>query len=116
VATGDDRVVSPVTCVRKVLTSGTRLPERVVARERVRLMGGARLAAAEGRGARARGSWAAWAARGGEKRGRAGEREGVWAENGPAEGDFFSFFIFLFLFLISISISFISFSFEQIFS
>jgi hypothetical protein len=43
--------------VRKVLTSGTRLPERAVVRERgrVRLTGGAGLAAAEGRGALARG-------------------------------------------------------------
>jgi hypothetical protein len=39
---------------------------------------------------------------GGEKRGGAGEREGVWAGNNPAEG---GFFLFLFLFLFPISIS-----------
>jgi hypothetical protein len=64
------------------------------------------LAAAEGRGARARRSWAAWAARGGEKCGRTGEREGL-GQKRPSRGGIF--FLFLFLFLISISISFISF-------
>jgi hypothetical protein len=34
VATGGDRVASPVTGARKVLTSGTRLPRREIARER----------------------------------------------------------------------------------
>jgi hypothetical protein len=33
VATGGDRVASPVTGVRKALTSGTRLPERERSRE-----------------------------------------------------------------------------------
>jgi hypothetical protein len=44
VATGGNRVVSPVTGARKVLTSGTRLPERADAR----LTGRAGLAAGEG--------------------------------------------------------------------
>jgi hypothetical protein len=109
VATGGDRVASPITSARKALTSGTRLPEREIARERggVRLTGGAELAAAEGRGARAMG-------RLGREGGECGrERERVWAGNGPAEGGFlFLFFYFLFI----ISISFISFSFEQIIS
>jgi hypothetical protein len=63
VATGGDRVVSLVMGARKVLTSGTHLPERerAVARERgrVQMTGGVWLAAVEGRGARARGRWAA---------------------------------------------------------
>jgi hypothetical protein len=74
----------------------------------VRLTGGAGLAAAEGRGERARGRLAAWAARGGE-RGRGREREGVWAGNDPTEGGFSFFYFqilisisyFLFLFLLS---------------
>jgi hypothetical protein len=121
VATGDDRVVSPVTGARKVLTSGSCLLERESGRQGARASaadGWGRLAAAEGREAQARGSWVAWAVRGGEKRGRAGEREGVWARNGLAEGGIFSFFFFYFyfLFLFPISIYFISFSFEQIIS
>jgi hypothetical protein len=76
------------------------------------MTGGAELAAAEGRGARARGRWAAWAARGESRRGSAGARarEKDWAENTQPRG------IFPFPFSFSISISFISFSFEQIFS
>jgi hypothetical protein len=121
--------------VRKALTSGARLLEGERDRERargVRLTGGTRLAAAEGsvgaramgrlghegeREARARERWAAWATREKGRRGRAGERDGVWAGNGPAEargGSFpfsFSNFYFLFLFLFLISISFISFFF-----
>jgi hypothetical protein len=49
---------------------------------------------------------------GGGEESRARGRWGVWAGNGPAEGENFSFFLFLFF----ISISFISFSFEQIIS
>jgi hypothetical protein len=64
------------------------------------LTGGAELAAAEGRGARA----SAW--------------EGVRPETAQLRGGGFSFFfsIFYFLFIFSISISFIPFSFEQIIS
>jgi hypothetical protein len=84
VATGGDRVASPVTGARKALTSRTRLPEREIMRERGEcgLTGGAGLVAAEGRGARARRQWYAWAAEGGE---------------------FFLFFFFYLLFPISIS-------------
>ena len=100
VATGSDRVASPVMGARKALTSGTRLPEREIARERggVRLTGGAELAAAEGRGARARGRWAAWAARGAKESAGTREREGVWAGNGPAEGGVFPFSFSIFYF------------------
>jgi hypothetical protein len=134
---GGDRIASPVTGVRKTLTSGARLLEGERDRERargVRLTGGTRLATAEGsvgaramgrlghegeREARARGRWAAWATREKGRRGRAGERDGVWAGNDPAEaggGGVFlflflisiSYFYFLFLFLLSL------FSFEQI--
>jgi hypothetical protein len=80
VATGDDRVVSPVTGMRKVLTSGTRLLERESGWE------GARASAADGWG---------WA---GSGRGGAGES---WAGNGPTEGGR----IFPFSFSIYISIS-----------
>jgi hypothetical protein len=112
--TGGDRVASLVTSARMVLTSGTRLPERerAVARERgrVRLTGGAGLAATEGRGVRARGRWAAWAARGGEEARARGRERRIGPETAQPRGEF-SFFFFLFLFLISISISFISFFF-----
>jgi hypothetical protein len=111
-----DRVASPVTGARKVLTGGARWLEREIVREQGEcgLTGGARLAAAEGRGARAstRGKWATWA-------GGRGAREGVGSETAqPTGGGGFSFFfsIFYFLFLVSISISFIPFSFEQIIS
>jgi hypothetical protein len=69
-------------------------------------MGGAELAAAEGRGARAMGRLGH---EGGEC-GRARERErgGFWAENGPTDGGFLflflffiSYFYFLFIFLLS---------------
>jgi hypothetical protein len=67
----------------------------------VRLTGGAGLAATEGRGARVRGSWATWAARGGgEKRGRAGERDREFGpETAQPRGDF-SFFFFYFFYLL----------------
>jgi hypothetical protein len=113
VATGGDRVASPVTGARKVLTSGTRLPERDCE--------GARAGAADGwgRAGSGKGEGSAGAremGRLGHEGGSAGarEREGVWAGNGPAEGGFL--FLFLFLFLFPISISFISFCFEQIIS
>jgi hypothetical protein len=118
VATGGDRAVSPVTGARKVLTSGSRLPERESGHEGARASaadGWGRLAAVEGRGARARGSWAAR----GEKRAGARERErGFGLETAQPRGGFFPFFFFYFyfLFLFLISISFISFSFEQIIS
>jgi hypothetical protein len=69
----------------------------------VRLTGGAELAASEGRGARVRGRWAAWGAKGGSARERERERERVWARNGPAEGVPFSFSIYYFLFLFLLS-------------
>jgi hypothetical protein len=75
----------------------------------VRLTGGAGLAAAEGRGARAMGRFGR---EGGGERRRPGER-GFGPETAQPRGEF-SFFFFYFLFLISIS--FISFSFEQIIS
>jgi hypothetical protein len=99
VATDGDRVASPVTGARKALTSGTRLPEREIARERggVWLTGGAELAAAEGRGARVRGRWAAWAAKGGSAGAR--ERGGFGPKTAQPRG--VSFFYFLFLIPIS---------------
>jgi hypothetical protein len=107
VATDGDRVASPVTGARKALTSGTRLPGREIARERGKygLMGGAELAAAEGRGARVRGRWAAWAAKKGGC-GRARERgRGFGPETTQSRGEFFPFSFsisyFLFLFLLS---------------
>jgi hypothetical protein len=108
VATGGDRVASPVTGARKVLTSGTRLPERDCE--------GARAGAADGwgRAGSGKGEGSAGAremGRLGHEGGSAGarEREGVWAGNGPAEGGFFlflflfsvSYFYFVFLFLLS---------------
>jgi hypothetical protein len=86
VATGGDRVVSLVMGARKVLTSGTRLPER----ERLRGSAGAR---EMGRLGRARG----------RKRGRAQEREGLGRKR-PNRGGFFFFSIsisyFYFFFLV----------------
>jgi hypothetical protein len=96
--TGGDRIASPVTGARKALTSGTRLPEREIAREHggVRLTGGAELAAAEGRGARVRGRWAAWAAKGGSAGARSRERErgGFGPETAQPRGVSFFFFYF----------------------
>jgi hypothetical protein len=95
---GGDRVASLVTGVRKALTGGARLLEREIARERGEcgLTGGAGLAAAEGRGARASawGKRAAWA-------GGRGAREGVGPETAQPRGRFF-LFLFYFLFIISI--------------
>jgi hypothetical protein len=94
---GGDRIASPVTGTRKALTSGTRLPERE--RERSRESEGEcdwRVGPGwqRRRGARARGQWAPWAVREKGRHGHVGEREGVWAGNGPAEGGVFSFFFF----------------------
>jgi hypothetical protein len=112
VATGGDCVVSPVTGTRKLLTSGTRLPERECGCE------GARASAADewDRAGSGRGEGSAGARElgrlgregGGEKRRRAGERErGSLGRKRPSRGGVFPF---------SFSISFISFSFEQIIS
>jgi hypothetical protein len=106
VATDGDRVVSLVTGARKVLTSGTRLPERESGYE------GARASAADGwgRAGSGRGEGSAGTREmgrlGREGGGSAGapKREKDWAGNGPTEGGFFLFlflfyFLFLFLFL-----------------
>jgi hypothetical protein len=104
VATGGDRVASPVTGARKVLTSGTRLPERE------RDCEGARAGATDGWG-RA-GSGRGEGSVGVRKMGRLGHEGGAWAcgrERGglgrkwPIRGGDFSFFFFYFLFLIYIS-------------
>jgi hypothetical protein len=58
--------------------------------------------AGSGRGEGSAGAWEL-GREGGEKSGREGEREGVWAGNGPAEAGILSLFLFLFLFPISIS-------------
>jgi hypothetical protein len=111
VATGGDRVVSPVTGTRKVLTSGTRLLERADAR----LTGGAGLAAGEGARRQRGRACGANGPRGPDEGGEAHERELVRKRPNRGRGGFF-LFLFLFLFPISISISFISFSFEQVIS
>jgi hypothetical protein len=102
VATGGDRVASPVTGARKVLTSGTRLPERDCE--------GARAGAADGWG-RA-GSGKGEGSAGAREMGRLGHEggsAGARAGPAPAEGGFFlflflfsvSYFYFVFLFLLS---------------
>jgi hypothetical protein len=103
VATGGDRVASPVTGARKVLTSGIRLSERESVRGSAADGWGR---AGSGRGERSAGAWmmGRLGREGGGKESagaREREREGVWTGNGPSEGGSFSFFFFYFLFLLS---------------
>jgi hypothetical protein len=115
--TSGDRVASPVTGARKALTSGTRLPEREIVRER-----GGSAADGWGRAGSSRGERSAGAramGRLGRERGECGrerEREGLGRKRPSRGGFLFHFSIFYFLFLFLIPISFISFSFEQIIS
>jgi hypothetical protein len=99
-----DRVASPVTGARKVMTSGTRLPERERSRKSERSVadGWGRAGSGRGEGSEGARRWVAWAANGG-KCGSAGEREwGFGPETAQPRGEFFLFF-FYFSFFISIS-------------
>jgi hypothetical protein len=73
-------------------------------------MGGAGVSVGEGV-ARARGRWAAWAAREGRSASARGGEVG-WIR--PSRGGRFPFFFFFFFFYFFFSFSLISFSFEQI--
>jgi hypothetical protein len=107
---GGDRVASQVTDARKALTSGTRLPERERSRESEGECGwrvGPGSQRRSGARARGRASDGPLGSRG--RKGGVGARErerGVWAGNGPDEGEcfpfYFSNFYFLFLFLLSL--------------